>query len=721
MSLKTTTGFMAELSVYQLLEQFNFYVPEIQREYVWGKNHRNILSSFCDDIILGRKDVPDEKLLQQRITKLAAENKFDEIQKIINEKGAGSSLNIGFLYSYEPNYRLEHFPDTGAFKDTYLIDGQQRFTSLFLILFYLAVKEERKNDFIKLLRYDKVISTVAFDYRVRSLTHDFIIKLINELETENDFSEIVNSVWFIDAYNQDVTISSMVNALKIIKTKFQDEEEQYFDFVLNKIRFWHFKTEKTNQGEELYITMNSRGKQLEENETVRAKLFEAINDESQAYWSEKWEIWQDYFWKNRNGKSNADEGFNEFLKCIAGLQSYLSNNQAFVSDYSSILEEHLTSNLSLEIIESYFDAFTFIEDKRNVFAAKYEYADWVETCTTAFKNLIINENTNWFEDYSDENKATERRRMVFIWSVLLYVAKIDRSKIDLEEIYRFLRIYWLRYNNYDRLVSIIKQRVEQSLNMGVWSESYRPEEIIKHKFYLNLKADENRLQSFESRIWKIEDHRLNLNGYQVDYINCSHLIDFSTLTDFKSLDTIYSKFNSLFPEDDRSYSTKINDILMFYGFYGMRRTPYYYYNYDFSSWRRIIRDLDSVQNVFSTFFKDYDGNNLESLLETKKREFIEKSNFRIDDESKLIICNSLLDTVKLYIILCENIWKNGGFIASEEKWGDVQALTTYEKNLNDSKPFFAVYNTKGNFRGYTYTLLHSLLPQNYLELIRDFA
>ena len=35
--------YMEEFSVEELISKFNFYVPEIQREYVWGKNNKEIL------------------------------------------------------------------------------------------------------------------------------------------------------------------------------------------------------------------------------------------------------------------------------------------------------------------------------------------------------------------------------------------------------------------------------------------------------------------------------------------------------------------------------------------------------------------------------------------------------------------------------------------------------------------------------------------------------
>jgi len=186
-------NFMKEYSVAELLREYSFFVPEIQREYVWGMNNRDILSAFCNDIIAAKDEAIDDDLIQQQIAKLTQEKKFSEIAQLLEDAKKGSSLNIGFLYSYKPNYKMESFPDLDLINDTYLIDGQQRFTSLFLILFYLAIKENKENkknkktDFLKLIRYDYKFSTAAFDYRVRSLTHDFVIKLLNKVETKEDF------------------------------------------------------------------------------------------------------------------------------------------------------------------------------------------------------------------------------------------------------------------------------------------------------------------------------------------------------------------------------------------------------------------------------------------------------------------------------------------------------------------------------------------------------
>ena len=88
---------MDKKNINDLLDNFKFVVPEIQREYVWGtpKNKR-VLMQFLRDL--------DYKLKQ-------------------------GNANIGFLYSYKSG--TEH----------YLIDGQQRYTTILLLCYYLAVYE----------------------------------------------------------------------------------------------------------------------------------------------------------------------------------------------------------------------------------------------------------------------------------------------------------------------------------------------------------------------------------------------------------------------------------------------------------------------------------------------------------------------------------------------------------------------------------------------------
>lgn len=125
---------MEALSVRDILSTQDIVIPEIQREYVWG-NNKQLLEQFIRDITT-----------------------------------AGTDINVGFLYSY--------MPEEASHSTCFLINGQQRFTTLVLILYYLSIKEKRQADFNGLLKCSG--THMSFSYRVRSTTDDFLRKLFSD-------------------------------------------------------------------------------------------------------------------------------------------------------------------------------------------------------------------------------------------------------------------------------------------------------------------------------------------------------------------------------------------------------------------------------------------------------------------------------------------------------------------------------------------------------------
>ena len=107
---------MEALSVRDILSTQDIVIPEIQREYVWG-NNKQLLEQFIRDITT-----------------------------------AGTDINVGFLYSY--------MPEQASHSTCFLIDGQQRFTTLVLILYYLSIKEKRQACILASLSYLGSISRV---------------------------------------------------------------------------------------------------------------------------------------------------------------------------------------------------------------------------------------------------------------------------------------------------------------------------------------------------------------------------------------------------------------------------------------------------------------------------------------------------------------------------------------------------------------------------------
>lgn len=273
---------MNKLNIQTLLNEYCFVVPEIQREYVWGnKVNELVVTQFLKDI--------DDKV------------------------GRGDA-NIGFLYSYKSGG--EH----------YLIDGQQRYTTLILLLHYTTVKEgtERHSEYIKMHRLDNNVS--AFAYRVRSQTDSFLKNLL--ISSATNTKMIKQQKWYKSVYDDDVTVHSMMDALDVIDKLSENGSFSNLssDNILNRLFFWYFDVDQTSQGEELYITMNSRGEKLTDSEQIKPRLLNKVNNAiEKEKFGTKWDNWEEFFFSNRIRHSRKietiDTAMNNVIRLVLEMKT----------------------------------------------------------------------------------------------------------------------------------------------------------------------------------------------------------------------------------------------------------------------------------------------------------------------------------------------------------------------------------------------------------------
>lgn len=127
-------------------------------------------------------------------------------------------------------------------------------------------------------------------------------------------------------------------------------------------------------------------------------------------------------------------------------------------------------------------AIQYLENNKEAFKNQYfNYNKWVDNCLSDIWLLFNNENTNWFADYTDANRASERNRMVFIWS-LYFLTKIGIENLNLSETFRFLRLFYLRYYNFNRSVSTLLHTIGLIKINGVFDS-------IEHQLNSNLDED----------------------------------------------------------------------------------------------------------------------------------------------------------------------------------------------------------------------------------------
>lgn len=199
------------------------------------------------------------------------------------------------------------------------LDGQQRLTTLWLLHWYIALQKDTP------ITDDEKNVFYNFSYETRDSSRDFIQNLVKLLPQNNKVDDILSFItsklWFLKDWNNDQTVSSMLNMLDYISSVFCDAplDNYWQNLTGNKapIMFYELKLEKLGLTDDLYIKMNARGKALTNFENFKADLVGFLKEKDEEYSdaiSLKMDTtWTDLFWKNKSKNYHIDEIYFAFL------------------------------------------------------------------------------------------------------------------------------------------------------------------------------------------------------------------------------------------------------------------------------------------------------------------------------------------------------------------------------------------------------------------------
>lgn len=392
---------------YSLSELFStpnrkIIIPDFQRDYCWGdKTHgenqnTDIVSSFLDTLI--------EEFNSNRY----------------------SDILLGKIDVYE--HPKNHI---------YLTDGQQRLTSLYLLLGMLYRNEENTVQKEKIKRCLISDFEEAHDdkepylqYAVRESTVFFLRDLINGFFLKGNalqVSDIEKQPWYFSEYNLDPSINSMLSALSIIEKKQREIDiEGFSKFIINNIKIQYYDVKDKKHGEERFVIINTTGKSLTVSENIKPILLANSTDPKL---SNQWEDRETYFWKHKNEKENiADNGVNDFLIwCFQIIDK--QDEVDIIKKAKQILKEKKNENYLLAI-QKHFDSLVLL----------VEYCK-EEKVQSQFK--FINDNIEIRNVIDFRNLKKEKRENILL-PLLSFISKFN---LDKESAYKFLRR--LRKNYFD--------------------------------------------------------------------------------------------------------------------------------------------------------------------------------------------------------------------------------------------------------------------------------
>lgn len=285
-------------------------IPMIQRDYVQGRS-KSIDGGRAEDI----------------------RNQF------LKDLFSGNATNLNLIFGSKD-------------KENFIpLDGQQRLTTLFLLHVYKY----------KLIDKCECPFKDKFSYDTRRAARDFCKALVSEswdgfIQRDGEHTDhvsyiIKNSIWFMDYWQYDPTVDSMLRMLDCIHEEYKKDN----NFPnLKDIKFIHYDMDEHKLTENLYLKMNARGKALTSFENLKSSIEEFISKyskkeelrfpeekESQLHgesFKEAWTYhmdrgWTEFFWNHRKNSADfsIDIPFTHFIS-------------RFLAGYSIIYKIHSDKN-----------------------------------------------------------------------------------------------------------------------------------------------------------------------------------------------------------------------------------------------------------------------------------------------------------------------------------------------------------------------------------------
>lgn len=586
-----------KLSFYELfkLENLSIEIPIIQRDYAQG---RDSASTIRDQFV----------------------------NAIFNSLMSKEPLHLDFIYG---NVVENKFTP---------LDGQQRLTTLFLLHWYLSIKENQFHQFQSFILNDDLSK---FTYETRLSSREFCHALVNneicEPKAGETYSSLIkNKNWYFATWEKDPTIKSMLVMLDTIDAIFNNNGRpeklyrQLIDEANPTITFQFIELKDFGLSDSLYIKMNARGKPLTDFENFKAKFEQLLIDydiEKNTKYGELFKdnidnSWADVFWSFRSVNSQLfDQEFMNFVRVVltgalASGSDDKSKTLAYMTKsdgrlgyyelekYGALTDRGIKDVLGfLQLLEKNNEFRTYLVDN-NTIDEKQLFLDVIHYDLTYIKRIQFYALYKYVE-FNDSTEGIDE------WMRVI-------RNLSANSVYRQSEIFEIAIKSIDQMLS------HSSTILEYFQNSNKP------KGFLGFQLDEEEIKSFlvrKSKEWEAVIKEVENHGYfngQIEF-----LLDFSGITSyFKENKNVNwsDDFNNDFLEKFHFYKERAESV---FNDNGLRSFPEFIFE----------RALISIGNYTLT-----KGRN-RSFLVNYDREIGWKRLLRDSENKKRYIVKALLDSI----------------------------------------------------------------------------
>lgn len=597
-----------KLTFRELISKHKIEIPIIQRDYAQGRDGKEEL----------RK------------------NFLSALLEAVN----GKDLELDFVYGSIKNNVLQP------------LDGQQRLTTLFLLHWFVAVKENKLDDELKNL-------LIKFTYETRTSSREFCNDLINKgivYNAEQKISEqIIDSSWFFLSWKSDPTIKSMLTMLDAIQQTFKNETAIWDK--LNNISFHYIELQNFGLSDDLYIKMNARGKPLTDFENFKAKFEQHIKqnkwegniDPKETFAHKIDTVWTDLFWNYRNDENVFDEQLLNFFRTMAvinyalkkktiGRDEIFENNVRILrsrDENARLIDLPISFNQYLELECFDEDYFKTLKSVLNRIADKSGLKTFLNDETYINEENIFNGAIQNNMSYPD---------LVIAFAYYQYLA--TEETIETENLENWMRIVRnlvegsrpYLFNNANEFANTLRSINELLPNRNSIVKHFSETQSNSLSGFISEQVSEEKLKAkliTQSDDWKkaiieIENHKYfnGQIGFLLDW--CKDVSGTHNIDKFKEY---AEKAKAIFSNDGLNYFDNylferallaIGDYLLSKG----KNNSFLIDNERDISWKRLLRDNNEQRKVLKLLFDKINPTTLTQDLEKIIADFSDKNDWR---------------------------------------------------------------------------------------------
>ena len=325
-----------KMTLNTLLDGFEVVIPIIQRDYAHGRTEEaDIRNNFLE--ALYQAIIPD-----------------------------GKPAVLDYIYGSIDNLTKRFLP----------IDGQQRLTTLYLLYWYLSVKERDTKTYLQ-----------KFKYEVRDSATEFCEGLSKNTIALRDLpsNEIREAPWYHSIYDTDPTVLSMLNMLDAIHERFYEVENGCDTLENGAVSFWTLPLEGFGLTDDLFIKMNARGKRTSKFDVFKSKFEQHIDEtdidiEKREEWKDRIDNeWLDDYWNNELPSLSETHLLNHIVFIARAIRAM---REGSYTDITNISEAEQRKDMEVLSEPDNFDFLIYtLNDMPNVAANDF--------AKNSFENVIL--------------------------------------------------------------------------------------------------------------------------------------------------------------------------------------------------------------------------------------------------------------------------------------------------------------------------------------------